>query len=306
MMVYLDMDPGHDDALALLVALKTFPVAAVTTVAGNQTVDKTFLNARRILHLAGRPEIPVYRGADAPLFYPLVVADTVHGDSGLDGYTFPPLPEADTAGISAISWLGRTLTEAEEPIDWIATGPLTNVARVLLGHPEARRAIRSLTVMGGSLGTGNITPEAEFNFYVDPDAAQWVLAAGLPLTMVGLDVTRKARLTREDVGRFIGWGTPVGDALYHLLTFYGRHEPQASDVGMPIHDVLAVAALAIPEVFRWEWLSLRVFREDSPLRGASRPASDGKGPVVRVAVDIDTPRFFEWFWAQLQDYRTIG
>ncbi len=299
--IVLDMDPGHDDALALLVALAIWPVLGVTTVAGNQTVDKTYLNARRVVALSGQTDLVVARGSDRPLFRELVTAPSVHGASGLDGYAFPPLKDVPTA--DAFEFLGRVFSEAAEPIDWIATGPLTNVARFLMGHPQAMKRLAALTIMGGSLSRGNVTPHAEFNIYVDPDAAAWVVGCGVPVRMVGLDVTQQALLSWRDVERFCTLAAPVGDALYHLFQFYGHAEPHAAGRGIPIHDVLAVAAVDQPSLFQWRRTGLCVERCHPDRLGSTRATSDPRAPQVTVAVSVDVPAFLEWLWAKLDAYR---
>ncbi|NMP22777.1 nucleoside hydrolase [Sulfobacillus harzensis] len=296
--VWLDMDPGHDDALALLAALATLPVRGLSTVAGNQTVDKTFLNARRVLHAAGR-EIPVAPGYDRPLFRPLVTAGEIHGASGLEGYTFSPLEPVDAP--HGLQLMADAFRESPEPIDIIATGPQTNVAAFLIGFPQWRSRIASVTFMGGSLNGGNVTPTAEFNIFVDPDAAHYVVQSGIPTRMVGLDVTHQALLHPGQLTRFLTLRPPLGEMLYGLFSFFGRHEPNAGADGMPIHDVLSVAALIHPEFFRWMKTPLGVERQDGERLGQTIPASSG--PPIEVAVDIDTERFFAWLWQSLSAYQ---
>ena len=298
--VLLDMDPGHDDALALLVALSCLPVRGVTTVAGNQIVEKTYLNTRRILDVAGI-HCEVVRGASKPLFRPLVVADRVHGDSGLDGYDFPLI--APARSVDAFSWLRQRIRE-EPKVRWIATGPLTNIAVWLMGHPDLREKITDITVMGGALRGGNVTRYAEFNFYVDPDAAHYVLTSGVPVSLVGLDVTHKALLSSHEFYRFKELGTPVGEMLYQLFAFFSQHEPNAGPEGTPVHDVLAVAALAQPHLFQWTPMALHVERCDDGHRGKMTVISNqGAVPGVNVATDIDVEGFFSWMWQQLEYYR---
>ena len=301
--VYLDMDPGHDDALALLVALALMPVRGLTTVAGNQTGDKTYLNARRILFLANQLGLPVAPGYNKPLFRDLVTAAHVHGPSGLDGYQFPEIPSPNGTG-HAMEFLENALSHEQEPVVWIATGPLTNVAALLIGHPHLHQKISQIAFMGGALVGGNITPCAEFNTYVDPDAAAYVVGCGIPTTMVGLDVTHKALLAGKDLERFRDLRPPIGEMLYRLFTFFANHEPNAGDMGMPIHDVLAIAAIANPTVFAWETIALHVERCDEQRRGATETKIIGSGyPEIRVAVDIDVSRFFDWFWQSLAYYQ---
>ncbi len=297
--VLLDMDPGHDDALALLTALPLMRVLAVTAVAGNQTLDKTWLNARRILWAAGS-HIPVIPGHAKPLLRDLVTAAYVHGESGLDGYAFPTLPPPGETP-HATEYLARVFAEWPRPIAWVATGPLTNVAAFLMDHPHLAHQIASLTLMGGSLSAGNITAQAEFNIFVDPEAADYVMSSGLPIRMVGLDVTHKALLRRDDLDRFLTLRRPLGEMLFRLFSFYGRHEPDAGEKGIPIHDVLAVAALLHPELFTWKTTAIRVGRGEDRDRGQTIPVMEGH--PVDVAVDIKVSAFFDWMWNALGAYR---
>lgn len=298
--VWLDMDPGHDDALALLVALASLPVLGVSTVAGNQTVDKTFLNARRILGAADCI-VPMAPGYPRPLFRPLVTAADIHGVSGLEGYPFPPLPVWENPP-HALKMMAGLIASASDPIDIIATGPQTNVAAFLMGYPHLRSNIGSVTFMGGALDGGNITPYAEFNIYVDPDAAQLVVTSGLPIRMVGLDVTHKALLHPSQLDRFLGLRPPIGQILHGLFTFFGQHEPHAGAEGMPVHDVLAVAAHVHPEFFRWKTTPVWVERQENHARLGATIAG-GLGPAIDVAVDIHVEAFFAWLWKILSRYR---
>ena len=195
--VVLDCDPGHDDAIALLLALASpeLELLGVTTTYGNQTLEKTTANALRVLELVGRSDIPVAAGADRPLERELVVAAHVHGESGLDG---PALPEATGAPTSddAVAFIAEQLEAASAPVTIVATGPLTNVARYLASHGSS--GIDRIVLMGGAIAEGNFTPAAEFNIWCDPEAAAAVFASGLDVTMLGLDVTHQA-LLRPDV-----------------------------------------------------------------------------------------------------------
>jgi inosine-uridine nucleoside N-ribohydrolase len=276
-------------------------VIGVTTVAGNQTLGKTTLNARRILSAAGRKDVPVAPGMDRPLLVPLVTAGNIDGESGLDGYAFETLSECDQV-IGAQEFLEQTFEASSDPVPWIATGPLTNVAAFLLGHPHLRAKIASISVMGGSLGRGNITDAAEFNIYVDPDAAQHVFQSGLPIRMVGLDVTHLALLQPQDRQRFLTLKAPIGEMLHALFGFYGHQEVIHTGLGgIAIHDVLAVAALVEPGLFRWRTTPMTVSRSQGASRGATRPG--GSAPAVEVAVDIDVEKFFSWLWSCLDTYR---
>ncbi len=311
---YLDMDPGIDDAVALAVALARGPVAGLTTVAGNVQGPQTFRNARRLLRAFGRSDLPVVAGAEKPLFHPLVTAPHIHGESGLEGYVLPDGPDASDgtkdAPISAWQWMGNALRhESEGNQVWVATGPLTNVARFLAGCADAdlRQRVAAITVMGGSLVGGNVTPAAEFNFYCDPDAADFVLASGWPVRVVGLDVTTRRGIAIGDLPRLASYGR-VGEMLRGWLTFYGEaiaRYDQAQDQ-VHLHDVLAVAAAAHPERFSWQLLPLGVVR-DGERRGAvvRLSAAGGRAPV-EFAVGFDEEWFLEWFWQSLEAYRDAG
>jgi len=194
--ILLDCDPGHDDAIALLLALASPEVEllGVTTVAGNQTLEKTTANALRVLEFVGRGDVPVAAGADRPLARELVVAAHVHGESGLDGPALPP-PRGAPVGEHAVDFLAGAILGAGRPVTLVAVGPLTNVALLLARHPDAAGAVERIVLMGGSIAEGNVTPAAEFNIWADPEAAWRVFRSRLPVTMIGLDVTHKALMT---------------------------------------------------------------------------------------------------------------
>jgi inosine-uridine nucleoside N-ribohydrolase len=286
--ILLDCDPGHDDAIALLLALASPEVelVGVTTVAGNQTLDKTTANALRVLELASA-EIPVAAGADRPLVRELRVAANVHGETGLDGPDLPP-PRTEPVREHAVDFLaervdGRTL---------VATGPLTNVALLLARHPDARP--ERLVLMGGAIAEGNITPAAEFNIWADPEAAARVFESGLDVTMVGLDVTHKALMTREHAEELRGAGR-VGEVVAELFDFFSVfHREVYGFEGSPIHDAVAVAQVLRPELLELKRLQVAVDCESTLCRG--RTVVDvwrrtGEEPNAHVAVDIDAEAF---------------
>ena len=234
--IVIDCDPGHDDAIAILLALASPEVElrGVVSVAGNQTVDKTTRNALKVLELAGRADIPVVRGADAPLERPLRTAPHVHGESGLDGPDLPE-PSAQPSDDDPADWL-------EPGVVLVPTGPLTNVARLV----ERGVAIERIVWMGGAIAEGNITPAAEFNAFVDPEAAAIVFGSGVPITMVGLDVTHKALFTRAHADRLRGTGK-AGRVVAELSDFFQVfHEQRYGFDGSPIHDAMAVAHVIDP------------------------------------------------------------
>ncbi|WP_421165029.1 pyrimidine-specific ribonucleoside hydrolase RihA [Aeromonas dhakensis] len=250
--VILDCDPGHDDAIALILALASpeLKVLAVTTSAGNQTPDKTLNNALRILTLLGRDDIPVAAGAPKPLARELIIADSVHGESGLDG---PKLPDPAFAPVAmtALELMAKCLRESPEPVTLVPTGPLTNIALLLAAHPELKQKIARIVLMGGAAGAGNWTPAAEFNIYVDPEAADMVFKSGLPITMCGLDVTHQAQVMDEDIERVRAITNPVAQCVAGLLDFFMiyHRDPKWGFAGAPLHDPCTIAWLLAPALF---------------------------------------------------------
>ncbi len=300
---YMDMDPGIDDALALVVAVNHLTVHGVTTVAGNVSLPQTFKNACQILDLIQAPHIPVVAGSAEPLLTSPWTAYEIHGDNGLGGYEGPlEIKIRPTTNAPAWVWLASMLDIAESPLDVIATGPLTNIARLCLGFPQVLPKIRNLTIMGGSLTGGNVTPTAEFNFYVDPDAAEAVLKYVSGVRLVGLDVTHQVLWPLRDVKRLLDYGS-VGRALALMLSNYGGRRPDgAGGEGLAIHDVLAVAAAHQPDFFSWELMPLTVVREGG-LRGTVVASHSADRAAVAVATRARTADFFDWLWHGLESYR---
>ena len=256
--IILDCDPGHDDAIAMVLALASpeLDVKAITASAGNQTPDKTLRNVLCMLTLLGRQDIPVAGGARKPLMRELIIADNVHGESGLDG---PALPEPDFAPqtCTAVELMASTLRASPQPITLVATGPQTNVALLLNSHPELHDKIARIVLMGGAMALGNWQPAAEFNIYVDPEAAEIVFQSGLPIVMAGLDVTHKAQIHDQDIARFRQLGNPVATVVAGLLDFFMAYhrDEKWGFVGAPLHDPCTITWLLKPELFtgveRW-------------------------------------------------------
>lgn len=219
--VVLDCDPGHDDALAIMLtaAHPALDLLAITTVAGNQTVDKTTLNALRICDIADISGVPVAAGCDMPISGRLRVASDIHGVSGLDGFPFAA-PRRSPAKEDAVRFLRRLLLEYPKPVTVIATGPLTNLATLLETFPEIVSKIREIVFMGGSTERGNVTPYGEFNVVADPEATDIVVKSGIPVTMCGLNVTHQALVTSSVINRLRGLGTELADICIELLTFF--------------------------------------------------------------------------------------
>jgi purine nucleosidase len=291
--ILLDCDPGHDDALALLLALASpeLELLGVTTVAGNQTLEKTTANAIRLLEFVARTEVPVAAGADRPLIREQYVASYVHGETGLDG---PDLPPANGAPLDrhAVDFLADQIREHGGEVTLVPTGPLTNVALLLALHPDARP--ERIVLMGGAIAEGNVTPAAEFNIWADPEAAARVFDSGLDVTMVGLDVTHKALFTPAHTERLAG---RVGRMVAELLEFYGHfHKEVYNFDGSPIHDAVAVAHVIRDDIVKTEHLNTEIDVESELCRG--RTVVDvwrrsGREPNSHVGVDIDADAFLD-------------
>ena len=290
--ILLDCDPGHDDAIALLLALASPEVEllGVTTVAGNQTLERTTANALRVLELAGRADVPVAAGAPRPLVRELDVAANVHGESGLDGPELPP-PSATSVAGHAVAFLAGRIRERAGEVTLVATGPLTNVALLLGLEPDARP--ERIVLMGGSIGEGNRTPAAEFNVWVDPEAAARVFESGIETTMVGLDVTHRAVLSDARVEELRGAGR-VARVVAELIDFFGRfHEERWPELGgSPLHDPVALAHVLDPAILDVRPARIEVDCSEAGSRGRTNvDVRRGWEPNAHVAVAIDADRF---------------
>jgi inosine-uridine nucleoside N-ribohydrolase len=287
--ILLDCDPGHDDAIALLLALASpeLELLGVTTVAGNQTLEKTTANALRVLEHVGRTDVPVAAGADRPLVRAASVAAHVHGESGLDGPELPPA-QGSPLDVHAVDFLAQHAAGSTV----VAVGPLTNVALLLALHPRARP--ERIVLMGGAVAEGNITPAAEFNVWADPEAARRVFESGVDVTMVGLDVTHKALLTPDRAGELRGAGR-AGKLVADLFDFYHRfHHETYGLPGSPVHDALALAHVIDPDLLETVERHVAVDCESQLCRG--RTVVDlwhrtGNEPNAHVAVDVEGERF---------------
>lgn len=306
--VILDCDPGHDDAIALILALASpeLDVLAVTTSAGNQTPDKTLNNALRILTLLGRDDIPVAAGAPKPLARELIIADNVHGESGLDG---PKLPDPAFApqAMTGLELMAKCLRESPQPVTLVPTGPLTNIALLLAAHPELKPRIARIVLMGGAAGAGNWTPAAEFNIYVDPEAADMVFKSGIPITMCGLDVTHEAQVMDEDIDRVRAITNPVAQCVAGLLDFFMiyHRDPKWGFAGAPLHDPCTIAWLLAPELFHG--VECRVDIETSGEHTVGMTVVDrygltGKPANALVLLGLDRPGFIDLLVTRLRAF----
>lgn len=250
--VIIDTDPGVDDALALLLAMRSpeLKIEAITPVAGNVPLDLTLPNALRMVEISGRSDIPVAAGARAPLVRRLVTATYAHGENGLGGAVFPE-PTTKPVATPAAEMIREIVRKYPGEVTLITIGPLTNIAVALNSDPELASMVRALVMMGGSLSGGNITPAAEFNVYVDPEAARIVFQSGIPVTMVGLDVTRKTSLTEEHVRTLEAAQNPVSQAAAKIGRNAINHNRERGYlVGPNMHDSLAVAGFLDPAILK--------------------------------------------------------
>jgi len=295
--ILIDCDPGHDDAMALLLALASpeLELVGVTTVHGNTTLANTTVNALKILELADRTDVPVARGADRPLIREPHVGEHVHGASGLDGPDLPA-PTMQIVEPHAVDFLAETLRAAPAPITVIPTGPLTNIALLLAQHPDIGEKIERIVLMGGAIAEGNVTPAAEFNIWIDPEAAARVFASGIDTTMVGLDVTHKALMTADHAEALRRAGR-VGAVVAELWAFYHQHHVRVYDFsGTPVHDALAVAHVIDGNLLHTEHRHVAI--DCASELCAGRTVVDlwqvmGNEPNAHVGVDVEGPGFLD-------------
>jgi purine nucleosidase len=295
--IIIDTDPGQDDAVAILLALASgahLDLRAITTVAGNVPLAQTTLNALRICDLARRSDVPVYAGAARPILCELETAEFICGPDGLAGADLPP-PQRRHADEGAVQFIISALRAApERGITLCPLGPLTNIALALRVAPDIAPKIRRIVLMGGALALGNITPAAEFNFYVDPHAGAIVFGSGIPIAMMGLHLTHQAICDMPRIGRLAALGTATGRAIHGMLT-----RPRVGGLGTsghPMHDPCVIAYLLWPELFAGRDCFVEIETGDGPLRGRSTIDWNNrlkKAPNALVLDRIDAGTMFD-------------
>jgi inosine-uridine nucleoside N-ribohydrolase len=305
--VVLDCDPGHDDAMAILLAAASpaIDLRAITTVAGNQTLDKTTLNARRVCSVAGITDVPIAAGSDRPLRRERIIAAEIHGHSGLNGVEWgePTIPLDPRDGVDLIIEEARG---ADHPLTIIAVGPLTNVAAALERAPGIAERIERIAIMGGAIGLGNWTPSAEFNIHADPEAAEIVFASGVPITLVPLEVTHRALATIEVIERIGALDTAVAHMSVALLRFFAEtHERVFGFAAPAVHDPCAVAAVIDPSIVATRPVNVVV--DTTSELSLGRTVCDLYGTTGRpanadVGVDLDVERFWNLMIETLATY----
>jgi len=304
--ILMDCDPGHDDAIALVMAHRSpaIDLRGVTTTCGNAEIDKVTSNCLRILDFIGAGDVPVARGCHRPLARPLVLG-TADGPSGLEGSPYLPMATRNVAPQHAVDFLATRLMAEPDPIHVVATGPLSNIGLLALKHPHVLPKIEELVWMGGVFYRKSeiITP-TEFNAFCDPEALRIVLDSGVPMTMIGLDVTMQVLVEAPQYAEFEKIDTPLGRLVVDWLKFYERLHRGAMGVGGALHDPLALAAVIDPTLIRAKPAHIGVELSGAYALGATIAdfwGERGEKPNARIAYEVDADRFFDLLYSLLED-----
>lgn len=294
--IILDCDPGHDDAIAIMLAARhpAIDLLGITIVAGNQTLNKTLVNG---LNVSQKLDInvPIHAGMPKPIMREQIVADNIHGESGLDGPKFAPLVRKAESK-HAIQYIIDTLMNSDGDITLVPVGPLTNIAVAMRMQPAILPKIREIVLMGGAYGTGNFTPSAEFNIYADPEAARVVFTSGVPLVMMGLDLTNQTTCTADVISRMKKVGGPAGELFSDIMSFTLKTQYENYGLaGGPVHDATCIGYLINPDAFKMQDMYVEIDVNNGPCYG--RTVCDelgvtGKQSNTKVGMAIDT----KWFW----------
>ncbi|WP_375103995.1 nucleoside hydrolase [Paenibacillus sp. RS8] len=301
--IIIDCDPGHDDAIAILLAIansEKLDLRGITTVGGNQILDKITENALKVISFVNA-DIPVAKGAAGPLFGKLVTGEEAHGESGMDGPLLPP-SKFRPVEEGAVEFMLNIIRSSEEKITLVPMAPLTNIALLITAYPEIKERIEKISLMGGGISYGNVTSTAEFNIYVDPEAARIVFESGIPITMSGLDVTDKAAIFEDEIVALKERG-PVSTMVGELLDFYSIYGKKMGYVGSALHDPCAVAWLLHPELFVSEHLYVTVETEGKLTRGmtvADKRKKTDRPANVEVLVGVDREAFMKLIFDSLE------
>ncbi|AIQ37828.1 ribonucleoside hydrolase [Paenibacillus sp. FSL R5-0345] len=301
--IIIDCDPGHDDAIAILLAIansEKLDLRGITTVGGNQILDKITENALKVISFVNA-DIPVAKGAAGPLFGKLVTGEEAHGESGMDGPLLPP-SKFRPVEEGAVEFMLNIIRSSEEKITLVPMAPLTNIALLITAYPEIKDRIEKISLMGGGISYGNVTSTAEFNIYVDPEAARIVFESGIPITMSGLDVTDKAAIFEDEIVALKERG-PVSTMVGELLDFYSIYGKKMGYVGSALHDPCAVAWLLHPELFESEHLYVTVETEGKLTRGmtvADKRKKTVRPANVEVLVGVDREAFMKLIFDSLE------
>lgn len=294
--IILDCDPGHDDAIAIMLAARhpAIDLLGITIVAGNQTLNKTLVNGLNVCQKLDI-NVPIHAGMPKPIMREQIVADNIHGESGLDGPKFAPLVRKAESK-HAIQYIIDTLMNSDGDITLVPVGPLTNIAVAMRMQPAILPKIREIVLMGGAYGTGNFTPSAEFNIYADPEAARVVFTSGVPLVMMGLDLTNQTTCTADVISRMKKVGGPAGELFSDIMSFTLKTQYENYGLaGGPVHDATCIGYLINPDAFKMQDMYVEIDVNNGPCYG--RTVCDelgvtGKQPNTKVGMIIDT----KWFW----------
>jgi len=305
--IILDGDPGHDDAVAWVLAFarKELDVRGVVSVSGNASIERTTRNMLQIMTLLNVRDIPLAQGSPRPITDLPFATPTVHGISGLDGPKLPE-PEVSLCGLGGTELAAKLLKEADMPVSLVPTGPLSNIAALLLAHTDLKNKIAHISLMGGGMLMGNWTPAAEFNILADPEAAKIVFESGIPITMAGLDVTEKAYVTPVDIERIRRVGNEVAIIVAEWLEFFYQFHHELGYPGAPLHDPVAIAALVKPEILITRDIYVQVETCGEFCRGATIGDFYGKAekpPNAKVIMDIDRMAFIDLIVEAVEYYR---
>lgn len=295
--IIIDTDPGQDDAVAILLALASpedIEVLGITAVAGNVPLELTAKNARKVCEVAGRSEIKVFAGCDRPLAHTLVTAEHVHGKTGLDGPDLPE-PQMTLQDQHAVDFIIETLrAEPSRTVTLCPLGPLTNIATALQKAPDIAAKVQEIVLMGGAyFQVGNITPAAEFNIYVDPEAADIVFKSGIPIVVMPLDVTHKALVTAPRNEAFRNLGTTPGRVVAEWTDFFERFDKEKyGSAGAPLHDPTVIAYLIRPDLFTGRHINVEIETQSDLTRGMTvadwwRVADRSPNAMFMGGIDAD-------------------
>lgn len=317
--VILDCDPGHDDAFAIMLAAEHLDLLGITTIGGNGSLENVTTNALKVLEVIERPDIPVYKGHSGPLLKPLVTAPQFHGESGMDGPVLPA-PKIKAKDQHAVDFIIEAAL-AQEGVTLIATGPLTNIAAALHRNPKITERIQEIVIMGGSVTFGNWTPAAEFNIFVDPEAAAKVFNSGVLVKMTGVNLTRQCLITEKEMNHFKALGTKAGVFAADLVAYFIESCSKTALIpGANLHDACAVAWVINPALITSVPMHIDVeltgeltrgmtVCDYRHLRGADpktdlfrKPMMDfrGKAPNAEAALELDFPGFMTLLYGTLQ------
>ncbi|MDU7480986.1 MAG: ribosylpyrimidine nucleosidase [Hafnia alvei] len=294
--IILDCDPGHDDAIAIMLAARhpAIDLLGITIVAGNQTLNKTLVNGLNVCQKLDI-NVPIHAGMPKPIMREQIVADNIHGESGLDGPKFAPLVRKAESK-HAIQYIIDTLMNSDGDITLVPVGPLTNIAVAMRMQPAILPKIREIVLMGGAYGTGNFTPSAEFNIYADPETARVVFTSGVPLVMMGLDLTNQTTCTADVISRMKKVGGPAGELFSDIMSFTLKTQYENYGLaGGPVHDATCIGYLINPDAFKMQDMYVEIDVNNGPCYG--RTVCDelgvtGKQSNTKVGMTIDT----KWFW----------